>query len=127
MDLIIGEDRAKLEKDSAEDEYVKRSGTADLPPHGGHVPSWLANRMTELGTAISEQILLEYGASQFTERRADSQIQRVFLSRTAVRTEAHFPFRRRPTTSPWPYCEGRSKLPASVTWKNFAASNSSIA
>jgi len=31
---------------------VKRSGTADLPLHGGHVPPWLANRMTELGTAI---------------------------------------------------------------------------
>jgi len=28
---------------------VKRSGTADLPLHGGRVPPWLAERMTKLG------------------------------------------------------------------------------
>lgn len=50
---------------------MKRSGTADLPLHGGHVPPWLANRMTELGTAISEHILLEYGASEFLTRLSD--------------------------------------------------------
>jgi hypothetical protein len=50
---------------------VKRSGTADLPLHGGHVPPWLANRMTELGAAISEHILLEYGASEFLTRLSD--------------------------------------------------------
>jgi uncharacterized protein len=50
---------------------VKRSGTADLPLHGGHVPPWLANRMTELGTAISEHILLEYGTSEFLTRLSD--------------------------------------------------------
>src|SRR5579864_360404 len=71
MELIVSEDRAKIEMDSAEDKYVKRSGTADLPLHGGHVPPWLANRMTELGTAISEHILLEYGASEFLTRLSD--------------------------------------------------------
>ena len=50
---------------------MKRSGTADLPLHGGHVPPWLANRMTELGTAIGEHILLEYGASEFLTRLSD--------------------------------------------------------
>src|SRR5580658_10019177 len=50
---------------------MKRSGTADLPLHGGRVPPWLANRMTELGTAISEHILLEYGASEFLTRLSD--------------------------------------------------------
>lgn len=50
---------------------MKRSGTADLPLHGGHVPPWLANRMAELGAAISEQILLEYGASEFLTRLSD--------------------------------------------------------
>ena len=40
---------------------MKRSGTADLPLHGGRVPPWLASRMTELGTAIAESILLTYG------------------------------------------------------------------
>ena len=32
---------------------MKRSGTADLPLHGGRVPAWLAERMTSLGTAIA--------------------------------------------------------------------------
>jgi hypothetical protein len=35
---------------------MKRSGTADLPLHGGRVPSWLADRMTRLGTAITEAV-----------------------------------------------------------------------
>jgi uncharacterized protein len=50
---------------------VKRSGTADLPLHGGRVPPWLANRMTELGAAISEHILLEYGPGEFLTRLSD--------------------------------------------------------
>lgn len=50
---------------------MKRSGTADLPLHGGHVPPWLATRMTELGTAIAEQIVLEYGTSEFLTRLSD--------------------------------------------------------
>jgi len=32
---------------------MQRSGTADLPLHGGRVPQWLAERMTMLGTAIA--------------------------------------------------------------------------
>lgn len=35
------------------------------------VPPWLANRMTELGTAIAEYIVLEYGASEFLTRLSD--------------------------------------------------------
>jgi hypothetical protein len=50
---------------------MKRSGTADLPLHGGRVPPWLANRMTELGTAIAENIVLEYGPSDFLTRLSD--------------------------------------------------------
>ncbi len=50
---------------------MKRSGTADLPLHGGRVPAWLANRMTELGTAIAEQIVLNYGPSEFLTRLSD--------------------------------------------------------
>jgi uncharacterized protein len=50
---------------------VKRSGTADLPLHGGRVPQWLATRMTELGTAIVEQIVLAYGPSEFLTRLSD--------------------------------------------------------
>jgi hypothetical protein len=50
---------------------VKRSGFADLPLHGGHVPAWLADRMTQLGTAIVESILLHYGHSELLSRLSD--------------------------------------------------------
>jgi uncharacterized protein len=50
---------------------VKRSGIADTPLHGGHVPSWLAERMTRLGTAIVESIILHYGHSAFLSRLSD--------------------------------------------------------
>ena len=50
---------------------MKRSGTADLPLHGGRVPPWLASRMTELGTAIAEQVILSYGQSGFLTRLSD--------------------------------------------------------
>src|ERR1051325_6852777 len=50
---------------------VKRSGVADLPLHGGRVPAWLADRMTQLGTAMVESILLHYGHSAFLSRLSD--------------------------------------------------------
>src|SRR5512133_513509 len=50
---------------------MKRSGTADLPLHGGRVPAWLAERMTRLGTAISEAVVLDYGTSGLLSRLSD--------------------------------------------------------
>src|SRR5580765_333797 len=50
---------------------MKRSGVADLPLHNGRVPEWLASRMTALGTAISESVLYEYGASSLLSRLSD--------------------------------------------------------
>jgi hypothetical protein len=50
---------------------MKRSGTADLPLHGGRVPHWLAERMARLGTAITETIVHDYGASAFLSRLSD--------------------------------------------------------
>jgi uncharacterized protein len=50
---------------------MKRSGTADLPLHGGRVPPWLADRMTLLGAAITESVLLHYGRSEFLSRLSD--------------------------------------------------------
>lgn len=50
---------------------MKRSGTADLPLHGGHVPRWLADRMTEMGRAVVEVIVSEYGKSEFLSRLSD--------------------------------------------------------
>src|SRR3954451_2788248 len=51
--------------------HVKRSGFADLPLHGGYVPAWLSERMTLLGTAIVESILLHYGTSEVLTRLSD--------------------------------------------------------
>jgi uncharacterized protein len=50
---------------------MKRSGVADLPLHGGRVPQWLAERMTKLGTAITEAVVQDYGASAFLSRLSD--------------------------------------------------------
>ena len=50
---------------------MKRSGIADLPLHGGRVPPWLAERMTKLGTAITETVVHHYGTSAFLTRLSD--------------------------------------------------------
>jgi len=50
---------------------MKRSGVADLPLHGGRVPAWLADRMTALGTAITESILVHYGPAELLTRLSD--------------------------------------------------------
>jgi uncharacterized protein len=50
---------------------MKRSGVADLPLHGGRVPSWLAERMTKLGSAITETVIHDYGTSAFLSRLSD--------------------------------------------------------
>ncbi len=50
---------------------MRRSGTADLPLHGGRVPAWLAQRMTTLGTAIAESVILHYGRPGLLSRLAD--------------------------------------------------------
>ncbi|HTW63245.1 MAG TPA: DUF763 domain-containing protein [Bryobacteraceae bacterium] len=50
---------------------MRRSGHADLPLHGGRVPAWLADRMTRLGTAICESVLLHYGPSELLSRLSD--------------------------------------------------------
>jgi hypothetical protein len=42
-----------------------------LPLHGGHVPAWLADRMTQLGAAIVESILRHYGHSALLSRLSD--------------------------------------------------------
>jgi uncharacterized protein len=50
---------------------MKRSGIADLPLHGGRVPPWLAERMTRLGTAITDTVVHHYGTSAFLTRLSD--------------------------------------------------------
>lgn len=44
---------------------------ADLPLHYGRVPKWLATRMSTLGRAIIESIVLEYGRSEVIKKISD--------------------------------------------------------
>ncbi|MCD8078868.1 MAG: DUF763 domain-containing protein [Bacteroides sp.] len=48
-----------------------RRGHADLPLHYGTVPPWLAQRMSQLGGAIVEAIVREYGRSELLRRLSD--------------------------------------------------------
>ncbi|MBX4950037.1 DUF763 domain-containing protein [Rhizobium binae] len=48
----------------------QRAGSADLPLHGGRVPHWLGERMTRLGTLITEAIVHHYGREEFLRRLA---------------------------------------------------------
>lgn len=48
-----------------------KRGTADLPLHYGTVPPWLAQRMSSLGGAIAEAIVIEYGRPELLRRLSD--------------------------------------------------------
>lgn len=50
---------------------MQRSGTADLPLHGGRVPAWLAERMTKIGTALTEAVIVHYGTPELLSRLSD--------------------------------------------------------
>jgi len=49
---------------------AKRTGSADLPLHGGRVPPWLAQRMATLGAIICQAIVHHYGRDEFLQRLA---------------------------------------------------------
>jgi hypothetical protein len=49
---------------------IRRTGSPDLPLHGGRVPAWLAARMATLGAVITEAIVHHYGRDAFLERLA---------------------------------------------------------
>ncbi|HKG73260.1 MAG TPA: DUF763 domain-containing protein, partial [Aestuariivirgaceae bacterium] len=49
---------------------ARRSGSADLPLHGGQVPRWLGERMTRLGAVIAEAIVHHYGRDELLRRLA---------------------------------------------------------
>ncbi|WP_184550283.1 DUF763 domain-containing protein [Mucilaginibacter sp. FT3.2] len=50
---------------------MKRSGSADMPLHYGHVPQWLAERMAKLGLAVIETIVIDYGKDEVLRRLSD--------------------------------------------------------
>jgi hypothetical protein len=49
---------------------AQRAGSADLPLHSGHVPRWLADRMTRLGAVITQAIVHHYGRDELLRRLA---------------------------------------------------------
>lgn len=49
---------------------VGRTGSADLPLHGGQVPAWLSSRMARLGALITEAIIHHYGRDELLRRLA---------------------------------------------------------
>jgi len=49
---------------------TRRSGSADLPLHGGRVPAWLGQRMARLGAAMAEAIVIHYGRDELLRRLA---------------------------------------------------------
>jgi len=51
--------------------YFNNKRYADLPLHYGKVPPWLAQRMSKLGGAIIESVMLEYGRDAVLERLSD--------------------------------------------------------
>src|SRR5215210_6918749 len=50
---------------------AQKTGSANLPLHYGHVPSWLADRMTKLGTVMSQAIIHHYGRDELLRRLAN--------------------------------------------------------
>jgi uncharacterized protein len=48
-----------------------RTGSADLPLHGGRVPAWLASRMARLGRLMVQALVMEYGRDEVLRRLAN--------------------------------------------------------
>jgi len=49
---------------------ASRTGSADLPLHGGRVPRWLSSRMERMARVVSEAIVLQYGRDELLRRLA---------------------------------------------------------
>ncbi|KRR29244.1 DUF763 domain-containing protein [Bradyrhizobium retamae] len=47
---------------------ARRTGSADLPLHGGRVPAWLGVRMSSLGAIVTQAIVHHYGRDEFLRR-----------------------------------------------------------
>src|SRR4051812_24431332 len=50
---------------------ARRTGSADLPLHGGSVPKWLADRMTRLGAVMTQAVVHHYGRDEMLRRLAN--------------------------------------------------------
>src|SRR5438067_8876592 len=60
-----------VETSKDREEMARRAGSADLPLHGGHVPQWLADRMTRLGAVMAQAIVHHYGRNELLLRLAN--------------------------------------------------------
>jgi uncharacterized protein len=69
IDFFIEKNERGTKASEDQDRPVtQRSGSADLPLHNGHVPKWLADRMTRLGAVIAQAIVHQYGRDEFLRR-----------------------------------------------------------
>ena len=50
---------------------MNRTGSVDLPLHGGKAPRWLFSRMVELSGALTDVLVYEYGQVEFLRRISD--------------------------------------------------------
>jgi uncharacterized protein len=48
-----------------------RTGTANLPLHGGKAPAWLFSRMVKLSREVCTHVVAEYGADEMLRRLSD--------------------------------------------------------
>jgi hypothetical protein len=51
-------------------DMMQRTGYANLPLHGGRVPSWLSDRMAALGRVVAQAIVQHYGRRELLRRLA---------------------------------------------------------
>jgi len=51
--------------------FMVRTGTANLPLHGGAAPRWLFKRMVQLSKGITDVMIYEYGQETFLKRLSD--------------------------------------------------------
>ena len=58
---------------------TRRTGSADLPLHGGRVPTWLASRMAALGAVICQAIVHHYGRDEFLRRLSHPFCSRAYV------------------------------------------------
>jgi hypothetical protein len=70
IDIAGRKNEIRTSEAEAGGRMTRRSGSADLPLHGGHVPKWLAERMTRLGAVITQAIIHHYGRDEFLRRVA---------------------------------------------------------
>ena len=50
---------------------MKKTGSVDLPLHGGKAPRWLFERMVKLSSALTDVLVYEYGRDEFLRRISD--------------------------------------------------------